>query len=137
MKQTRTEFQDVQDEYQTNKKRYDKMSLRLAADRQQLEKECDKLQEEWQEEERNYHYLMNANEIVCANLDKVQMENNWRNGVEKMLPDFASLHDLYQNKLVQQENLAKQLRIDQRSLKENESEKMKQVSTRTTVIDKK
>ena len=101
--------------------------MRLAADRQHLEKECDILQDEWQEVERNYHYLTNANEIVKANLEKVQMENNWRNGVEKMLPDFKSLHDLYQNKLVQQENLAKQLRIEQRSLKENESEHMKQV----------
>jgi hypothetical protein len=103
------------------------MSSRLAADRQNLEKECDILQEEWQQEERNYHYLTSLNVIADTNLDKVRMEDNWRNGVEKMLPEFKSLQELYQNKLIQQENLAKQLRIDQRSLKENEHENMTQV----------
>ncbi len=103
------------------------MASRLAAERQPFEKECDILQEEWQQEERNYHYITNENEIVKANLHKVRLEEDWQNGVTKMLPDFKCLHDLYQNKLSQQENLAKQLRIELRDLNENESENLKQV----------
>ena len=118
----------MEDIHQTAKKRYDKMFSRLAADRQQLEKECDVLQKEWQQQERNYHYLTNTNEITMANLEKVRLEEGWLNGVNKMLPDFKSLHDLYRNKLSQQENLAKQLRVEQKSLNENEHENLKQVS---------
>lgn len=126
LKSTREEYQEVEDIHQTTKKRYDKMSTRLAVDRQQLERECDLLQEEWQQHERNYHYLTNANEITMVNLEKVRLEESWLNGVDKMLPDFKSLHDLYRNKFSQQENLAKQLRVEQRSLNENESESLKQ-----------
>lgn len=109
------------------KKKYDKLSQRQAIDRQELENECDDLQDEWQNEERNYHYLTNVNEIAKANVEKLRKEEDWRNGVEKMLPEFMCLEDLYINKLAQQENLAKQLRFDQRDLKESEQENLKQV----------
>jgi len=102
--------------------------LRLATDRQQLEKQCDVLQEEWKEEERTYHFLSNSNEVIKADLYKVQRENEWRHGVEKMLPDFKSLEDLYQNKITQQETLVKQLRVDLKKLNEAEYENVKQVS---------
>ncbi len=127
MKQTRAEFQDVEEVHGNAKKRYDKLSQRLALDRQQLEKECDELQEEWQDEERNYHYLINVNEVAKANVDNLRKEEDWRNGVEKMLPEFMCLEDLYLNKLAQQENMAKQLRLDQRKLKESEQDNLKQV----------
>jgi hypothetical protein len=77
--------------HQSTKKRHDKMSSRLATDRQNLEKECGILQEEWQQEERNYHYVTSLNVIADTNLDKVQMEDIWRNGMERMLPEFKSL----------------------------------------------
>jgi hypothetical protein len=127
LKHTRKEYAVVSDTHQVVKRRYDKLSMRLAAGRHQLEQECEELQEEWLQEERNYHYLTNVVEIEEANLETVQQEINWKNGIEKMLPDFQCLHDLYQNKLTQQENLAKQLRIDQKRLNENQTDNLKQV----------
>ena len=128
LKSKRIEFKRIQTINDSKKVRYDKLSSKLASERHHLERECDRLQSEWKQSERNYHYLANVNEIARVNLEKIEMEENWKNGDDKMLPDFKCLHDLYEHKLVQQENLAKQLRIEQRLIKENEPENMKQVS---------
>ena len=127
MKETRAEYKDVEEIHSSARKKYDRLSQRQAADRQELENECDELQDEWQSEERNYHYLTNMNDIAKTNVEKLRKVEDWRNGVEKMLPEFMCLEDLYINKLAQQENLAKQLRLDQRDLKESEEENLKQV----------
>ena len=127
MKETRAEYKDVEEIHSSARKKYDRLSQRQAADRQELENECDELQDEWQNEERNYHYLTNMNDIAKTNVEKLRKVEDWRNGVEKMLPEFMCLEDLYINKLAQQENLAKQLRLDQRDLKESEEENLKQV----------
>lgn len=92
-----------------------------------MEQECERLQDEWKQAERNYHYLLNANEAAKANLEKAAMEEKCRNGEEQMLPDFKCLQDFYEHKLDQEENLAKQLRIEQRYIKENEKEHIRQV----------
>ena len=113
--------------YNDKKDHYNRLGSKLRSERQYLETECDVLQKEWLVEERNYHYLSNANEIAKANLEKVRMENKWRNGEDKLLPEFNCLRDLYENKLVQQENMAKQLRREEKSVKENRDENMKQV----------
>jgi len=127
LKKERTAFQSMEQLYMDTKDRYSRLSSKLKSERQHLENECDVLQNEWLVEERNYYYLSNVNEISKANLDKVRMENNWRNGVDKILPEFDCLQDLYDNKLIQQENMAKQLRKEQKSARENRDESMGQV----------
>lgn len=79
-------------------------------------------------EERQFHFVMNANDVVRANLNRLHMEEIWRRGDEKMLPEFNCLLSMYQNKLTHLENLAKQLRKEQKTLTENETENMKQVN---------
>ena len=124
----RNEFKRVQTIHDNKKSRYDKLASKLASERYHLEQECKRLQCQWKESERNYHYLKTANEIAMINLEKIEMEKRWKNGDEKMLPDFKCLHNLYEHKLVQQEHLIKQMRIEQRLIKENEPENIKQVS---------
>jgi hypothetical protein len=78
------------------------LSSELASARNHLEKECERLQSDWKQAERNYHYLASAtNEIIGGHVDKAMKENDWQNGENKMLPDFQCLHDLYEHKLVQ------------------------------------
>ena len=48
------------------------------------------------------------------------MEEKWESGEGRLLPDFKTYKELYQNKIAQQEGLSKQLRKQQKSLKENE-----------------
>ena len=124
----RTEFKRVQNIHDGKKSIYNKLSSKLASSRNYLEKECKRLQSDWKKAERNYHYLASANEIIGGHVDKAMKENDWQNGGNKMLPDFQCLHDLYEHKLVQQENLAKQLRTEQRQIKDHEPENNRQVS---------
>lgn len=56
-----------------------------------------------------------------ANLEKVKMEEKWESGDGRLLPDFKTYKELYQNKIGQQEGLSKQLRKQQKGLKENEA----------------
>jgi intraflagellar transport protein 81 len=56
-----------------------------------------------------------------VNLEKVQMEEKYSNGNGRLLPDFKSFQDLYRNKISQQEALSKQLRKQQKKIKEGES----------------
>jgi len=51
---------------------------------------------------------------------QVKMEEDWEAGEGRLLPDFKTYKELYQNKIIQQEGLSKQLRKQQKSLKENE-----------------
>ncbi|CAN0537131.1 unnamed protein product, partial [Scytosiphon promiscuus] len=44
----------------------------------------------------------------------------WEKGEGRLLPEFQCHRDLYEHKLRQQEALSKQLRRQQRSIKENE-----------------
>lgn len=127
LKKKRATFHSLEQLHADKKDRYNRLSSKLKSERQHLENECDIFQKEWLVEERNYHYLSNINGIAKANLDKVRMENNWRNGEDKILPEFNCLQDLYENKFVQQENMAKQLRKEQKSTRENRDESMKQV----------
>jgi hypothetical protein len=109
------------------KSRHDKFASQLASARQFLEQECKLLQSNWVQGERDYHYLSNALEIVEANLEKARIEGEWRENRGEMSGDFRSLHDLYEHKLNQKETAAKQLRLEQRDIKENMAKNLKQV----------
>jgi len=127
LKATRAKCQALQQLHSNKKGRYDRLSSKLSSERYHLENECNVLQKEWLAEERNYHHFWNANEIAKANFEKAGMEKNWRKGgTDKMLPEFSCLHELYENKFLQQENMAKQLRNEQKSLRENRDENLKQ-----------
>ena len=65
-------------------------------------------------------------------MEKVSLEEDCKNGKKKMMPEFESLHHLYEHKMAQQENLAKQLRIEQRLIKDNETDNSKQVREQCT-----
>lgn len=52
--------------------------------------------------------------------DKKNNAKRWEKGDGRLLPEFQCHRDLYEHKLRQQEALSKQLRRQQRSIKENE-----------------
>lgn len=51
---------------------------------------------------------------------KILPTARWEKGEGRLLPEFQCHRDLYEHKLRQQEALSKQLRRQQRSIKENE-----------------
>lgn len=76
--------------------------------------------------DRRYHYLSAILENTRVDTKRIQLEERCKAGKERFLPDFQTIEDLYQHKLSQQENLAKQLRNQQRDIKDNEQEFVKQ-----------
>ena len=85
-----------------------------------LENECARLQAELLEKERNFHLLCATDEITTSQLNCLTMEESWRKGDEVFLPDFGSLKELYESKIVQQQGMAKELRKQQRDMRETE-----------------
>jgi intraflagellar transport protein 81 len=98
-----------------------------------------KQKDECLKEESRFHYLTHVAEINRIRLERAEQEQKWQNGNGRLMRDFPTYKDLYsvskniiqplgyiftcslwvlQNKLTQQEQLIKQLRKNQRDLKE-------------------
>jgi hypothetical protein len=58
---------------------------------------------------------------------QVRQEEKWESGEGRLLPEFKCYKELYQNKITQQESLSKQLRKQQKTIKENEASYTEQV----------
>eukprot|EP01038_Epipyxis_sp_PR26KG_P004215 gene4215-5990_t len=119
LKNVRVEYMDVESQYQEKKSMYDKVAVGLDMEKQTLEKEANSLQDECLREESKFHYLQNLIFIAKIKLERCDQEKKWQNGHGRMLPDFATLKQLYEHKLNQQDQLTKQLRKKQKELKEN------------------
>ncbi|GMH57494.1 hypothetical protein TrST_g3952 [Triparma strigata] len=128
LKEVRKEYQECEQDYLDKKQRYDSVAVGLATERSMLEGECDELQDECLQEESRYHYLNCLSQIASIGLEKVQQEEKWTAGHGRLLPEFANHQELYQNKINQQESLSKQLRKQQKKIKENEGGNMYQRS---------
>ncbi|CAN0046252.1 unnamed protein product, partial [Hapterophycus canaliculatus] len=97
------------------------VAVGLEVERQQLEHECNTSQEDALSEESRYHFLQSLCSITDARLESVRQDERWEKGEGRLLPDFQCHRDLYEHKIRQQEALSKQLRRQQRSIKENEA----------------
>merc|ERR1712010_150743 len=93
----------------------------LETERSRLQKECECLREE-----SRYHYLNSLSDIADGQLERVREEAKFERGEGRLLRNFKTWRELYQNKVQQQEQLAKQLRKQQKSIKENEGPNMAQ-----------
>eukprot|EP01033_Poteriospumella_lacustris_P004485 gene4485-3204_t len=119
LKSVRQEYLDVESQYQEKKLSYEKVAVGLDMEKQSLEKDCTQFQDECLREESRYHQLQNLISISKIRLSRVEQEKKWQAGQGRLMRDFASLKELYANKLAQQDQLTKQLRKRQKELKEN------------------
>jgi hypothetical protein len=119
LKAVRQEYMDFESEYMEKKSTYDKVAMGLEMEKHSLEQVCDSFQEECLREESRYHHLNSLVNIARIKLDRADQEKKWQSGDGQLMRDFASLRDLYTNKLSQQEQMTKQLRKKQKELKEN------------------
>lgn len=119
LKQVRQEYLDFESEYMERKGSYDKVAIGLELEKQGMEQECDNFQEECLREESRFHYLNSLIALAKIKLERADQEKKWQNGDGRLMRDFATLKDLYANKLTQQDQLTKALRKKQKELKEN------------------
>ena len=70
-------------------------------------------------EESRYHYLNCLVSIAKIKIERANQEKKWQSGDgSRMMRDFSSYKELYSQKITQQEQLTKQLRRQQKELKE-------------------
>ncbi|CAM9525594.1 unnamed protein product, partial [Discosporangium mesarthrocarpum] len=124
---------EVDTEYQRKKGNYEKVAVGLEVERQQLEQLCQGNEEEALREESRYHFLQSLCTIGKVKVQRVRQEERWEKGDGRLLPDFKCYQDLYTHKLRQQEALSKQLRRQQRTIKETEQTSVKQKHMFTTL----
>jgi hypothetical protein len=57
--------------------------------------------------------------IADTHLEKVRLEEKYEKGEGRLLPNFKSFRELYMNKIQSQENMAKEMRKQQKEMKES------------------
>ena len=95
LKERRAELLDLEDEHKTKRERYERLSLRFAADRQILEDDVDRLEKEWVGIDKNQKELQQSNETTEVAL--------------KQLDDFATAAEKFQEEIANQKGKLHQL----------------------------
>ena len=112
LKQRRAELLDMVDEHKTKRERYERLSLRFAADRQSLQDEVARLEKDWMDIDRNQKKLQETKEET--------------EGALKRLDDFDIVAAEYQKEIIHQEETLHQLNEKKRSIEERYSYGSKQ-----------
>ena len=73
-------------------------------------------------EESRYHALQMQCSIEDARMVRIEQEADYERGKGRLLRDFKTFQDLYHHKITTQEGLSKELRKQQKNLKENSVE---------------
>eukprot|EP01138_Halocafeteria_seosinensis_P008786 gb/GECG01008980.1/.p1 GENE.gb/GECG01008980.1/~~gb/GECG01008980.1/.p1 ORF type:complete len:686 (+),score=158.53 gb/GECG01008980.1/:1-2058(+) len=119
LKELRSQYTEVESRYMKAKNKFDNTRAGLDTERISLERQCDQLQSEMIEEESRYHELKMQIEFAQDRLARAEQEKQYEQGEGRLLRDFATWHDLFENKIAQQEQLAKTLRAQQKDIKDN------------------
>jgi len=126
LRTVRQEYQEMEQIWLEKKGVFDNMAVGLDTSRMKLEQECDAFQEDCLAQESRYHYLQSLIGIIEAQYNKVQQEMEYERGNGRLLRDFPSYKALYQHKIVQAEGMAKELRKQQKAMKEKEDSHIEQ-----------
>ena len=112
LEQRRAELLDLEDEHKTKRERYERLSLRFAADRQSLEDEVARLEKDWMS--------------IDSNQKELQESKEKTEGALKRLDDFDTVAAEYQKEIAHQEEKLHQLHEKKRSIDEQYSYGSKQ-----------
>ena len=111
--------------------REDKLEAKLDAqrresERQRLETECNRYQEEGLQQESRYFMVHSLATIATANKERCEMEQQFQRGEGTLLPDFKTFEALYKHKIEQQQVLNQQMRKHHSSMSTSAPEDRRQ-----------
>lgn len=115
----RQEYQEVENGYLEKKSMFENTAVGLESERIKLEQSCGQNQDDCLQEESRYHYLNCLSSIADTHLEKVRLEEKYEKGEGRLLPNFKCFRELYMNKISSQENMAKEMRKQQKEMKES------------------
>ena len=112
LKHKRGELLDLEDEHKIKRERYERLSLRFAADRQSLEDEVARLEKDWMS--------------IDSNQKELQETKEKTEGALRQLDDFDTVVAEYRKEIAKQEETSHQLQKKKRSIEEQYSYGSKQ-----------
>eukprot|EP01029_Cantina_marsupialis_P018516 TRINITY_DN4261_c0_g1_i1.p1 TRINITY_DN4261_c0_g1~~TRINITY_DN4261_c0_g1_i1.p1 ORF type:complete len:692 (+),score=288.33 TRINITY_DN4261_c0_g1_i1:65-2140(+) len=126
LKHLRQQYIDKELEYVEKKRVFEGIQAGLDTEKRRLEQECDQFQTEAIKEETRFHELNASLEMWNLRQKKVADEKKYQRGDGKLSRDFPTWDALYTQRRQQQDQLVKELRKQQRELKDNASEDVSQ-----------
>ncbi|XP_024132037.1 intraflagellar transport protein 81 homolog [Oryzias melastigma] len=127
LRSLRQRREELSQEYSEKKAQYESCAAGLESNRSQLEQEVKALKEEMAQKENQYHYINSMSEII-----EMQMQQ----AAEEMKAYVSSdpqerkktIRELYMKNIAEQESLGKKLREEQKTVRENHSANMEQMT---------
>ena len=116
----RQEHSKVASAHQEARQAYDSVAVSHELRIRDAEASSRGLEAECLRDEQAYFTILHEKSIAEAELARVRQEERWREGHGRLLPDFVTFVDLYENKLGQQEAFLKELRRRRKELQDIE-----------------
>uniref|UniRef100_A0A7R9UGH9 IFT81 calponin homology domain-containing protein n=1 Tax=Pinguiococcus pyrenoidosus TaxID=172671 RepID=A0A7R9UGH9_9STRA len=120
LQQERQRCREVGAAYNERKAAFDQVKVGLQLGLSELERSCKELEAECFQEESKYYHTSSMKAIAEAKWARVQQEEKWRHGEGRLMRDFQTYMELYNDKLRSQQDLSRQLRKQQQDIRKNE-----------------
>ncbi|XP_043924583.1 intraflagellar transport protein 81 homolog [Protopterus annectens] len=121
----RQKCQELTEEHDEKKRQYDSCAAGLESSRSKLEQEVRGLREECAQEESQYHYINCMKKIIEVKMQRAADEMKMYASADPQERRRA-IREQYTRNILEQENLGKELREKQKSVRENHGPNMKQ-----------
>jgi len=123
LRQVRTDFSELEKQYNQKKEVYEHTAVHLDSEREKLNTEVSAYNEECKREESRFHYLHAMMASTNNLLRRAQLEDQGKNRIGDAKQSYR---ELYQSRIQQQENLSKTLRERQKMVKESHDGNLEQ-----------
>lgn len=113
------EYSELEARYVGAKRRFDSTRAGLAAQRAELERLCDQLQDDLIDREREAELLRMRSTVLGDQMRRAERDVEFENGEGRLMRDFKTWKDLMQHRATQLDAMSKSLRTRQRDINEN------------------
>ncbi|KAJ3385440.1 Intraflagellar transport protein 81 [Entophlyctis sp. JEL0112] len=139
LRKLRVTASDLEAEYAEKRRHYDGVMVALDSGTVDLEKEVSGYRQDIQNDQSRYHYLAMSSEMQDIAQEKILHEMKAYIGGDEAIESqqkargFKTYRDIYNKKIIEQENLGKSLREEQKLIKAKHEPNVKQLAWFTDV----
>lgn len=124
----RSKYEEVEAEYTKKKKAYDNMVLSYESERLKLEQDVEANVTGILEDQSAHHFVNCLSGITQVRLDQMSQELMYQLGDEKLSDEYKSYREMYEKTIEKQEQLAKKLRQEKITIKDQHGDNIQQRS---------
>mmetsp|Transcript_77555 Transcript_77555/g.251072 ORF Transcript_77555/g.251072 Transcript_77555/m.251072 type:complete len:668 (-) Transcript_77555:59-2062(-) len=126
LRSVRQHFQQVEVKYLEKKSAYDGAKSQMDGELSKLAGDCKGLEQEVMDSEQSYHLLNMQTSTEDSKLMRAQREARCMRKEERLSPEFQTLQEQYQKQIVLFDDQCKDLRKEQKRVKETHEDDLKQ-----------